>query len=342
MARWWSEASGNEGEQTLDSMPIGLMVVDVDWVVRYLNETGAATVGFTTEELVGLCYWEAFPANADNDFGRAFREVMVSGRSQTVEAFYPEPLNQWFEVRAVRTTRGLALYFSEVSARRRAQDRLALLAHVSDVLAGTLDATAAAARIPQLIVPALGSWSLLGLLGDDGSLRAVSSWHVDPAGRSSLRRWSHVALETASSSASWWQALQSGPITLTGSELTDAFSGIDGARPAEESVEVLGTDRAIVLPVRGRGRVLGALVIGHDHQRPALDNDLKTAADVADRAGLALDNARLYDQQRRLAEELQRSMLTAPPEPDHAQVVVRYLPAAEAARVGGDWYDAFI
>ncbi|GHE07152.1 hypothetical protein GCM10011381_02100 [Klenkia taihuensis] len=39
---------------------------------------------------------------------------------------------------------------------------------------------------------------------------------------------------------------------------------------------------------------------------------------------------------------LQRSLLTAPPEPDHAQVVVRYLPAVEAAQVGGDWYDAFL
>jgi serine phosphatase RsbU (regulator of sigma subunit) len=55
-----------------------------------------------------------------------------------------------------------------------------------------------------------------------------------------------------------------------------------------------------------------------------------------------LDNARLYRQQRGLAEGLQRSLLTAPPEPDHAQIVVRYVPAAQAAQVGGDWYDAFL
>ena len=35
-------------------------------------------------------------------------------------------------------------------------------------------------------------------------------------------------------------------------------------------------------------------------------------------------------------------MLTAPPEPDHAEIVVRYEPAAQAAQVGGDWYDAFL
>ena len=60
------------------------------------------------------------------------------------------------------------------------------------------------------------------------------------------------------------------------------------------------------------------------------------------RVALALDNSRLYEQQRRLAEELQRSMLTEPPQPDHAEIVVRYLPAVQAAEVGGDWYDAFL
>jgi serine phosphatase RsbU (regulator of sigma subunit) len=57
---------------------------------------------------------------------------------------------------------------------------------------------------------------------------------------------------------------------------------------------------------------------------------------------MALDNSRLYEQQRRLAEGLQRSLLTAPPEPDHAEIVVRYRPAMRAAEVGGDWYDAFL
>src|SRR3712207_8174068 len=51
---------------------------------------------------------------------------------------------------------------------------------------------------------------------------------------------------------------------------------------------------------------------------------------------------RSYSQQRDLADALQRSMLTAPPEPDHCQIAVRYVPAAEGAEIGGDWYDAFL
>src|SRR4051794_2778513 len=69
---------------------------------------------------------------------------------------------------------------------------------------------------------------------------------------------------------------------------------------------------------------------------------LATAGDVADRVGLALDNVRLFSEQRQGAETLQRSLLTAPFEPLTAEVAARYLPAAEVARVGGDWHDAFL
>jgi serine phosphatase RsbU (regulator of sigma subunit) len=54
-----------------------------------------------------------------------------------------------------------------------------------------------------------------------------------------------------------------------------------------------------------------------------------------------LHHARLYGQQRALADALQRSMLTEPPRPANCQIVVRYVPAAAGAEIGGDWYDAF-
>jgi serine phosphatase RsbU (regulator of sigma subunit) len=62
---------------------------------------------------------------------------------------------------------------------------------------------------------------------------------------------------------------------------------------------------------------------------------------VGRRAGMALHHARLYGQQRALADALQRSMLTEPPRIPDCEIVVRYVPAAEGAEIGGDWYDAF-
>jgi serine phosphatase RsbU (regulator of sigma subunit) len=69
--------------------------------------------------------------------------------------------------------------------------------------------------------------------------------------------------------------------------------------------------------------------------------DIRTAAEVAAQAGRAVERVHRQSQQAQLAEALQRSLLTEPPELPGVEVCVRYVPAAEAARVGGDWYDAF-
>jgi len=341
--RWWDDPDDESGSPTLGSMPVGLMELDTDWVVRYLNTAGEKAVGYTAQQLVGRSYWEAFPANVDNEFGAVYRRVMATGVAETVEAFYPEPLNQWFEVNAVPTEHGLWLYFTEVTARRQVQERLALLAQVGDALAGTLDPAAAVAQLPRVLVPGLATWACLALVDPGGSLVQVGAAHVEPGRADLVRRYAEESLRAAPVSSPVTRALHTGQVVvldhhdLTGPALDAVATG-----PARQLLHSLDPGSMTVLPLRGRDRVLGTLTLAHARHRATTGPDRATAAEVAARVGLALDNARLIDQQRRLAEDLQRSMLTAPPEPDHAQIVVRYLPATEAARVGGDWYDAFM
>ncbi|SDE62441.1 PAS domain S-box-containing protein [Blastococcus fimeti] len=348
MSRWWRTDADGEGDaaadaQTLETMPIGLLELDTDWTVRYINAAGEQMVGYARADLLGRSYWDAFPASAGNDFGRVYREAVASRQPQTVEAFYPEPLNQWYEVHAVPTLHGLWVYFTEVTARRQAVERLALLARISDDLVGTLNAPAAVGRIPHIIVPALASWATVSLLDEDGSLGEASVWHVDAAKVPLVRRYASAARKSSPTTSPVLRAVTTGAaVTVTAAQLTGLALGQVATGAARRLLHVLEPGTMTVLPIRGPDRVLGVLTLVHDRHRAVDPADLATATEVAQRAGLALDNARLYEQQRRLAEELQRSMLTAPPEPDHAEIVVRYLPAAEAARVGGDWYDAFV
>ena len=349
MSRWW-RSDGEPGDdaetsdaQTLEDMPIGLIELDTSWTVRYVNAAAETMVGYSRGELLGRLYWDVFPANVDNDFGRAFREAVATGESRTVESFYPEPLNRWFEVHAVPTAHGLWLYFSEITARRQVRERLALLAQVSDELVGTLNARAAVGRIPRLLVPGVASWATVTLLGEDGSLQDAGGWHVDPTKTPLVRRFAAAAQQSSPTTSPVLRAVTTGAaVTLSAAELIGPAADAVAAREALKILRVLAPGAMTVLPIRGRDRVLGALTLCNDRQRAVDPTDLATATEVADRAGLALDNARLYEQQRQLAQELQRSMLTAPPEPDHAHIVVRYMPATEAARVGGDWYDAFV
>jgi serine phosphatase RsbU (regulator of sigma subunit)/anti-sigma regulatory factor (Ser/Thr protein kinase) len=100
--------------------------------------------------------------------------------------------------------------------------------------------------------------------------------------------------------------------------------------------------RAILAPLRGRRRVIGAAVFLRRPDRPPFEpNDLLVAAQLATHTALGIDKAVLYGREAYIADELQRTMLPENlPQPTGVKLASRYLPAAETARVGGDWYDA--
>ncbi|MFJ5222822.1 SpoIIE family protein phosphatase [Streptomyces sp. NPDC088400] len=101
-------------------------------------------------------------------------------------------------------------------------------------------------------------------------------------------------------------------------------------------------DRVILAPLRGRRRVIGAAVFVRDPGRHAfVPDDLQVTAQLATQAALGIDKAVLYGREALIADELQRTMLPENlPQPAGVRLASRYLPAAETARVGGDWYDA--
>ncbi|MEV5278364.1 ATP-binding SpoIIE family protein phosphatase [Streptomyces sp. NPDC051994] len=140
----------------------------------------------------------------------------------------------------------------------------------------------------------------------------------------------------------------------TGGELNEVLRGVRpvfAESPAVRAAlaELLGPDRtvpggrrAILAPLRGRRRVIGAAVFVRGPERPAFEaNDLLVAAQLATHTALGIDKAVLYGREAYIADELQRTMLPdSLPQPTGVRLASRYLPAAETARVGGDWYDA--
>ncbi|MET9323198.1 SpoIIE family protein phosphatase [Streptomyces sp. NPDC003038] len=139
-----------------------------------------------------------------------------------------------------------------------------------------------------------------------------------------------------------------------GGALAEVLRGVRpvfGSSPGAKAAlpELLGADhplprgqRAILAPLRGRRRVIGAAVFLRSPERPAFEqNDLLVAAQLATHTALGIDKAVLYGREAYIADELQRTMLPdSLPQPTGVRLASRYLPAAETARVGGDWYDA--
>ncbi|SDC14342.1 PAS domain S-box-containing protein [Geodermatophilus telluris] len=118
-----------------------------------------------------------------------------------------------------------------------------------------------------------------------------------------------------------WRALDTGE-TVSADE--EVFWRADGTPVPVELVAA---------PVVEDGEVTGVVVSFRD-----LTDRLAARRQAAELQRLAAENAA----ERGLSHRLQRALLTPPPEPDHLHVAVRYRPAAHGARVGGDWYDAFL
>ena len=102
------------------------------------------------------------------------------------------------------------------------------------------------------------------------------------------------------------------------------------------------------LPLRAGGRLLGSWTVGWAGPRTFEGDDLRVLEAYAAQCAQAVDRVTRLEAERRrasatrgLAETLQRSLLTDPPQRPGLQVAARYRPAAQEARVGGDWYDAF-
>ena len=236
----------------------------------------------------------------------------------------------------------------DVTDQRRAErerDRLAaqvdLLGRVSESLMVSLDLAESQTRLAGTLVPALADWVGIEVWQERDQPHGVLIRHRDPAlsavaGEAErLTSREGLVLEPSRRAAGGQEVL------LPGLDAEGLLSQVPDA-VLRSLVRQLGASSMIAVPIPGRTGVLGSLLLARGPGGGRFGQaDLALAAEIGRRAGIALDNARLYAGQRHLATELQQSMLTAPPVVSFADIAVRYVAAAQQAQVGGDWYDAF-
>jgi serine phosphatase RsbU (regulator of sigma subunit) len=344
----------------LATMPSALGCLDPAGRVALLNAEGERLLDRPADDVVGRPVTEVLPAGTAAAVTRACHDALTSGAPVSLEVPDPRGGPGWSALHAWPVADGAAFAFVDVTARRQAQDeaeaarhaaetaqgvaeragaRTALLAAVTGELSGALDSESALGSLARLVVPALTDGCVVTVVDREGRARDVGSWHVDPARRPLLDRYAGVRLDTLPAASPVARALRSG------SEVQEPVAAVLELMPpgrARDLLRALGPETAVVLPLTADGRAVGVLTLYLDPGRALDDDDLAAAREVAAQAGRAVDRVHRQSQQAKLAEDLQRSLLTDPPTIAGAQVVTRYVPAAEAARVGGDWYDAFL
>ena len=196
-------------------------------------------------------------------------------------------------------------------AAEAAQQQTEFIAEVGTVLDTALDYERALEELARIAVPRLGDWCVIDVLEEDGSISRYAAAHADPDRHALVR----ALRERYPADPNARRGL---PFTITTGEsqlipeVTDEMLEVGELAQDEEHARVLrelGFRSAVVVPLRARGRILGAigLALGDETTRRYGPEDLTYAEDLARRAALALDNSRLFTERLRIEEELRRS-----------------------------------
>jgi PAS domain S-box-containing protein len=236
------------------------------------------------------------------------------------------------------------LFDAEQRARRDAEvarRRLLFLSEASEVFSASLDSDIVLQSLARLVVPQLADWSIVDELSDGQEIRQTAVSHVTPSMETLARELRNRYPPDPDAPHVVWRVLTTGD-----SELAPEVTEEELRARARDDMHFklltqLGIRSHIVVPLKARGRILGALSLISTSRRYGPD-DLALAEELAARAALAVDNARLYQQQLHAASALQRSLLPpALPEIPGIELASRYRAAGEATEVGGDFYDMF-
>ena len=226
-------------------------------------------------------------------------------------------------------------------AQRLVSERLSYLAEASELLTRSLDPDASLSQLADLAVRRVADWCGIEVVDEDGDLRNVAVAHTDPSRvrlAEELRARYPVDPDAQIGAP---QVIRTGVSELH-SEITDEML-VEAARDEDHLrlMRELGIVSAMVVPLRARGRSLGAMtLVAAESGRHFDRDDLALAEDLARRAGLAIDNAMLFRREHEAAVILQRSLLPQSlPQVDGLEFAVRYEPAAPGLQVGGDWYE---
>jgi PAS domain S-box-containing protein len=244
---------------------------------------------------------------------------------------------RWFLVNAVpvRDARGVILTWigtcTDVDAQKRLEEREAFLAKAGDRLTASLDTSATVDAIEALLIPRLAERTWIALLDRDGRYVVAGIGSSDPDDDIAAQRWLGTRLQPDLHDFIVRIVKHDEPIVLGGAErFTDPW------------LRELAAGATMIVPLVSGETPIGALALVRPSGRLYDLDDVGLVRELAHRAALSLEHARLYERERMTADALQRAMLPAQlPMLPHIVCSASYWSASESQRVGGDFYDAF-
>jgi PAS domain S-box-containing protein len=293
-----------------------ILTVDDDGTICAVNPATETIFGYSSPELAGQplpflmsdrrpaqrATLEAFLASTPAKPSRTGIELLArhkSGREFPVEISFGRSIrkDQRFSTAIIR----------DISSRKQAEEAALFLADAGRVLSQSLDYEETLAGLVRLAVPRIADWCALDMASSNGRIERMEVAHPDPLKLDLARQFRNRYPLDPNSSHPVAEALRTGRSAIF-PEISDALLGKLTNDPEHLAMlRSLGMKSAMIVPIKARHRILGALSFGFaESGRSYSESELALAENLAVRAGLAVDNALLYRAaQQEIAERKQ-------------------------------------
>ena len=283
----------------LESISDPFVVQDADWRFRYVNAAAAQVFAASghrdAASLVGRVVWEVYPELIGTKFEREMRRAAQERVSVRFEAFYAER-GTWAELFCYPLADGgLSTQWKDITARKKAEEALHYLDRANALLASALDPAERLRELARLVVPQLADWCAIDLVDDEGNRQQLAVAHADPDKVEWARELNRRYPPDPDARTGVPNVLRTGQPEIY-REISDEML-IAGAHDAEHLriTRELGLRSALVVPLSAAGQTFGALtLVSAESRRRYTSDDLSLATELARRAALAIDQARLY------------------------------------------------
>ena len=306
----------------------------LDGTIQSWNPGAERLFGYSADEVIGKSVKFAYPPDRLDEFENTlarlkrgesishFDTVRMTKDGRRIDVSISETLLRDAQGKVM----GVSKTVHDITQRKHAEETARFLAEVNDVLASSLDYEKTLASIARLAVPHLADWCAVYITLEDGTIRQLALTHVDPTKVELAHKLQRHYLDDPNLPYSVLNVIQTGK-----PELAPPFTNGESTSTRDEKAQVSpdpGLKSLMVVPLIAPGRTFGAITfVSAESGRYYGQADLALAQDLARRAALAMDNARLYHTAQSLNRELDQRVAQRTQELELANQQLRSLAA---------------
>ncbi|MBL1198917.1 MAG: PAS domain-containing protein [Nostoc sp. GBBB01] len=281
--------------------PIGIGVWDEKLRFVRLNHALAEINGLPEDMHIGKTIAELLPG-VHQEVTEAFRHVVKTGESISQETSGETPAApgkqrywsvNYYPIPLPSKITWVGAICQEITERKQAQDKQRFLAEASEILAASLDYETTLASLARLVVPEIADWCVIDMICENKSMRRVAAFHADPAKQELVEQLQNYPPNLAQAKGVA-EVIRSGKSQIIHFIASEQIQALTSNANHFQILQQLNPQSGMCVLLVVRGRVLGALSLVSSTNHRYDSQSLMLAEELARRAAIAVDNARLY------------------------------------------------